>query len=416
MYKLMIVAHPDDEILWGYDFFKDNPAEWKILCVTNGTNKERSDGFKRYMKYQHIGKHEIWNFEDNEHKELSKNYMLYKKLENEINPNYIEIVTHNFNGEYGHPHHASIYKMVTTIIRKKQLKVLFGMFTFVKHTSFSSNRKLYKEYIMKQFYTNQLPVLNDRYIKKLYPYTTKTYYDCLSFKVLKGKGNSTPKKGLISFSIYSPDGKRINEIYLKGIVQNVYLATKVYPGWVVRLYIDEHVPSSIIQKVLSMPCELYVHQQAPNFVVENIHMKKLWRFLPSCENYHVICRDVDSRLNIKESSAVDEWLLSGQKMHRMFDSVYHKNPLLAGMIGFSPNTVPNIHELIMKFEYENKNMTPNIDEIFLEKFIYPIFKRSGKTHRSNDFKLRMKSGFVGEQIHPLDYRVSSDKRLLSSFL
>ena len=42
--KLMIVAHPDDEVLWGGGHLYDKG--YLVVCVTNGRNKVRSQEFK----------------------------------------------------------------------------------------------------------------------------------------------------------------------------------------------------------------------------------------------------------------------------------------------------------------------------------------------------------------------------------
>ena len=47
--KLLIVAHPDDETLWGYYQLKDSKG-WKILCVTNANNITRVGELKKIGK------------------------------------------------------------------------------------------------------------------------------------------------------------------------------------------------------------------------------------------------------------------------------------------------------------------------------------------------------------------------------
>ena len=46
--KLMIVAHPDDEVLWGGGHLYDKG--YLVVCVTNGRNKVRSQEFKDVVK------------------------------------------------------------------------------------------------------------------------------------------------------------------------------------------------------------------------------------------------------------------------------------------------------------------------------------------------------------------------------
>ena len=44
--KIMIISHPDDEILWGLDSLL-NENSWKVICITNGDNKIRKFRFKK---------------------------------------------------------------------------------------------------------------------------------------------------------------------------------------------------------------------------------------------------------------------------------------------------------------------------------------------------------------------------------
>lgn len=45
---LMIVAHPDDETIWGGNHLLD--GRYLVVCLTSGDNKKRSEEFKRVME------------------------------------------------------------------------------------------------------------------------------------------------------------------------------------------------------------------------------------------------------------------------------------------------------------------------------------------------------------------------------
>ena len=45
--KLMIVAHPDDETLWGGSHLID--SDYLVVCMSNGWYKKRSSDFERVM-------------------------------------------------------------------------------------------------------------------------------------------------------------------------------------------------------------------------------------------------------------------------------------------------------------------------------------------------------------------------------
>ena len=118
--KIMIIAHPDDEIFWGYESLI-NETGWKIICLTNGNNDFRRKSFIKVMEALNA-QYEIWNhtdsyripFSEKEKKEISQ------KLNEHINhPKIKKVVTHSPNGEYGHISHIQISKIVTNTILNK---------------------------------------------------------------------------------------------------------------------------------------------------------------------------------------------------------------------------------------------------------------------------------------------------------
>ncbi|WP_316570812.1 protein kinase domain-containing protein [Neobacillus sp. YIM B06451] len=114
--KLMIVAHPDDEVLFGGgELIKEKG--WKVICVTNGNNKERASEFKFVMK--RLGaEYEIWDFPDVWKGDFDRP-ALTKKIKNELRgKDYKKIVTHNLHGEYGHTQHIALSEIVHSLCNK----------------------------------------------------------------------------------------------------------------------------------------------------------------------------------------------------------------------------------------------------------------------------------------------------------
>src|SRR3989304_6470176 len=72
--NFMIVAHPDDEILWGFNYLKNKPYLWKVICLTCATNKTRVKEFETTMKNLGIQNYEIWDHD---------NSIFAKKLNNQ---------------------------------------------------------------------------------------------------------------------------------------------------------------------------------------------------------------------------------------------------------------------------------------------------------------------------------------------
>lgn len=60
--KLMVVAHPDDESIFGGAALLSEQG-WKVICLTNGDNETRSNEFRNVMR--RVGaSFEIWNYPD----------------------------------------------------------------------------------------------------------------------------------------------------------------------------------------------------------------------------------------------------------------------------------------------------------------------------------------------------------------
>ena len=158
--SLMIVAHPDDETIWGGDHLLH--GNYTVLCITNGNNKKRKKEFMQAMKKTHSqgiilnypdktnGQRDNWN---------SCKKAIQKDIQKEIDSNNWDmIVTHNPNGEYGHIHHKMVSKFVTKIVKKeKKTKklVYFGQYTARKNKINLKNEKR----ISKQDYKEKIKVI-----------------------------------------------------------------------------------------------------------------------------------------------------------------------------------------------------------------------------------------------------------------
>ena len=102
--NLMIVAHCDDEMFFGGQELLIEPSKYEVLCTTKNGNENE---FIKIMDTLKI-KYEIWDFKANGKKHIFEsrdNNKVYNLIKNKLsNTKYDKIVTHNINGEYGHPH------------------------------------------------------------------------------------------------------------------------------------------------------------------------------------------------------------------------------------------------------------------------------------------------------------------------
>ena len=126
--KLMIVAHPDDDILWGGAHLIED--DYLVVCITCGTNKTRVNEFKQVMsktndKYIMLGYPDKTNGERDNWNSSKENMM--KDLEEIINlKDWDLIVVHNPDGEYGHQHHKMASQFVTSLVDDKSKLYYFG--------------------------------------------------------------------------------------------------------------------------------------------------------------------------------------------------------------------------------------------------------------------------------------------------
>ncbi|MEM3062072.1 MAG: PIG-L family deacetylase [Nitrososphaerota archaeon] len=123
--KLMVVAHPDDELIFGgAELFREDG--WKVVCVTNATphsgnifscvggdiRRNEFISVMNFFKYPY----EIWDFEDNYFSDNWNMQMLEFQLRRLFGERkYKKIVTHNLSGEYGHIQHKRLGNIIYQI-------------------------------------------------------------------------------------------------------------------------------------------------------------------------------------------------------------------------------------------------------------------------------------------------------------
>lgn len=115
--KLMIVAHPDDEVLWGGGHLYD--GGYLVVCVTGGRNETRAGEFRCVIKASGNeciildypdkvnGKRDTWEQVSAGIRSDLEKIMTCKEWNT--------IAVHNQKGEYGHTHHINLHGYVTEI-------------------------------------------------------------------------------------------------------------------------------------------------------------------------------------------------------------------------------------------------------------------------------------------------------------
>ncbi len=145
--EIMIVAHPDDETLWGGSHL--NNGKYLVLCITNEKNPLRTREFNAIIKQSGSlgmmlsypdktnGKRDDWSQVDDAIYEDIDDVIGYKKWKH--------IATHNPDGEYGHIHHKMTSNMVFEACKQHDaLNQLFyfGNYYKKKEMAYDLNGKL----------------------------------------------------------------------------------------------------------------------------------------------------------------------------------------------------------------------------------------------------------------------------------
>jgi len=184
----------------------------------------------------------------------------------------------------------------------------------------------------------------------------------------------------ISFSVFGNEKK-----YLLGAIKNAEMAREIYPQWQTIFYVDSLISDSFLNQLDLLGAKVVLRDlsASPHGV--------FWRFeavrLPDAEA--VIFRDTDSRLTLREASAVQEWLVSKSELHAMRDHPFHSSWILAGMWGARG-------ELLKKIERDLPTSIPlnakwGLDQQWLAERVYKPYHQNIFMHDS--FFRREKSSF-----------------------
>ena len=109
--KIMIVAHPDDEALFGGAELLTHPEEYKVVAVDEYQNEVRRAEWISSMQFIGIIDSEHWSgFKGGE--DYHREKLIYELLRVLRERKYKKIVTHNRKGEYGHPRHRALHDVL----------------------------------------------------------------------------------------------------------------------------------------------------------------------------------------------------------------------------------------------------------------------------------------------------------------
>lgn len=157
--NLMIVAHPDDEMLWGgISLIKE---KYLVVCITCGTNNIREKEFEKVMnetKDDYI----MLNYPDKTNFRRNNWDMYYDSIKKDLEKiikikKWNKVVTHNLKGEYGHIHHLKTNKIVTELAKSNNNLYYFGEYYTKKEIA----NKIPKYKIEKDLLDEKIKILKN---------------------------------------------------------------------------------------------------------------------------------------------------------------------------------------------------------------------------------------------------------------
>ena len=180
------------------------------------------------------------------------------------------------------------------------------------------------------------------------------------------------KKYVISYGIYGDNPK-----YITGAIRNVELAPTYFPGWEIRFYYDDTVPSDAIQKLKDLGANLIFR---PDDFKDGGSVGMIWRFLVADDESvdRFLCRDSDSRLNARDRFAVEEWIQSDKAVHMVRDHPNHPYAMNGGSWGGTKGCLKGetMSALAKDYLHGRDIVEWGTDIGFLNKRVLPLVKES----------------------------------------
>ena len=203
------------------------------------------------------------------------------------------------------------------------------------------------------------------------------------------KAECLGKKKVISFSLWGS-----NPMYLRGAIENAKLQKEIYPDWQCWFYVDSLVDPAVIAELTKLDSKVIIMKKAYHECE-----RMFWRFNAVSEPgvERAIIRDTDSRLNIREAAAVEQWEHSPFPFHIMRDNPAHCIEILGGMWGCVGGWLTNIPLLIkMWFANPHRCSRRGEDQSFLADVVWPFVKNNHLAHDNSKYITGKEVPFAAE--------------------
>lgn len=178
------------------------------------------------------------------------------------------------------------------------------------------------------------------------------------------------RTGVIAMSLFGSNGK-----YLQGALENAVLVRHVYPGWVLRFYVDDTVNAGVLGRLRDMGSEVVMMPRAGG---DHGMAGLFWRFGVADDLGFArwMVRDADSRLNVRERGMVDEWMDSGLAFHTVRDHPFHRRPIMGCAFGGVRGAI-GMGEIMGAW---TKKGAYGDDEEMLAKVVWPLVRERTLVH------------------------------------
>lgn len=191
----------------------------------------------------------------------------------------------------------------------------------------------------------------------------------------------------ISFCLYGNE-----PIYTQGIMENLPLCKRWYPGWQVVVYCDDVAYGIMGDAILQ-------HWAIPTLWTKGHPAYARLDAINTNREGITIFRDGDSRITQREVAAVQQWIATGKKLHVMCDHEFHISKIMAGMFGLNNHDLPPINLEIPEYSYGD-------DEKLLEQEVWLDLQHDCLIHGLDRpggiaFPMSPEPGtFIGQKVFP----------------